>query len=158
MVAGLLVVLPPAVGLPLRAELATYAEKRAEQRVTVVGRGRTGDLGELRWLLRRTATTTKTLGLTLPPAAVPVRFDVYATAVGGGSLSSPDLRYEARDRLGRTWVAREGQNTRTRRAGKPPQLHLALIAAVPRDVADQVELVIGYQKARPREQVLLFRR
>lgn len=155
MVAALVLAVPLAVALPLRAELRTYDRHRSREFLVEVQPGQTGRLAGMRWALTRTATTTDTGGLTLPPGATAVRFDVEATA-DGGRPGMPELRFEGRDRRGRTWMAREVLKTNPQ--GRRPALRLSLIAAVPGRVADEVELVALFRESPRRERALLFHR
>jgi hypothetical protein len=156
--AALIVVLPLAVGLPLRDQLKLYDKARGVEQVTAVGHGKVGEAFRLRWYLARVSVSSDSMGLTFPPGGVLVRFDLNVKAPPGGHAEdSPDVRFVVQDRRGRRWSATQAAGTTVNRRGGP-LVRLAVLAAVPKDVVDEVELLIGPEDRRPREHLLLLHR
>jgi hypothetical protein len=155
---ALIVVLPLAVGLPLRDQLKLYDKVRGVEQVTVVGHGKVGETFKLRWQLARVSVSSTPMGLTFPPGGTLVRFDLDVRALPGGFVDdSPEVRFEVQDHRGRRWSATQAAGTKLNRPGGP-LVRLAVLADVPKDVVDEVELLIGPQERRSREHLLLLRR
>jgi hypothetical protein len=134
---ALIVVLPVAVGLPLREQLRYYDTHRARETVTVVPPGGTGYLNHASWRLR-----------SVRRAGDGVRIRVDETALDDqGTVQVVGIQFLVVDRAGRSWTVKfSGGESDT-----PGQVaHLTFRGQVPSDVADQVEFVV---RSRPLKQV-----
>lgn len=127
---ALAVVLPLAVGLPLRRQLHYYDTHRARQAVTVVPPGGTGYYDHAAWRLR-----------SIRPTRDGVRVHMDETALDdAGTVQIVGTEFLLVDATGRTWAADLGPGTESE---TPRELaHMSFDAELPSDVAGQVEFVI----------------
>lgn len=150
--AALVVVLPLAVGLPLRERLHDYGAHR--DHVTIVAAGASGRLDHASWRVRDIRTVRTGVRVRLEETTADERAPVVSP-----EDDAPDVDFLVYDRSGRGWSA-EPVSTDDY-AGPGDVSAITLEAYVPADVAGQVELVARYHPltdAPAPAQELRFRR
>jgi hypothetical protein len=134
---ALIVVLPLAVGLPLREKLHYYAAHRAREALTTVPPGGAGTLNHASWRVRR---------IRLVGGEVEVVLEETALDEEGTVQIQND--FELRDRSGRRWELRYVSGGDPYEPGERSDRRLR--GRVPADVADQVEFVMLFHPATRR--------
>lgn len=126
---ALIVVLPLAMGLPLREQLHYYDTHRARERLTTVPPGGSGELNHASWRVR----SIRRVG-----GDVEVRLE--ETALDKEGTVQIQNTYELRDRSGRRWQLDHVAGSDPYDPGESAELRLR--GRVPADVADQGEFVM----------------
>jgi hypothetical protein len=128
-VLALIVVLPLAVGLPLREKLHYYATHRTREVLTTVPPGGTGTLNHASWRLR-----------SIRPVGAQVEVVVEQIALDKEGTVQIQNDYQLRDRSGRRWDLEPVSGGDPYEPGERSDRKLR--GSVPADVADQVEFVM----------------
>ncbi|MEV5704637.1 hypothetical protein [Actinoallomurus sp. NPDC052274] len=134
---ALIVVLPLAVGLPLREKLHYYATHRAREALTTVPAGGAGTLNHASWRLR-----------SIRPAGDQVEVVLEQTALDQEGTVQIQNDYQLRDRSGRRWELDPVSGGDPYEPGERSTRRLR--GRVPADVTGQVEFVMLFRPAPSR--------